>query len=97
MGDKARRWRRAAPLPFLLLAACGPVAMLTRPDGDGGWTTERRTRELERRASAAAVDLAPRPTTASASADPTAERRAPLTLGAALQRAGGALQRRAQR
>jgi cobalt-zinc-cadmium efflux system outer membrane protein len=70
--------------------------MLTRPDGDGGWTTERRTRELERRASAAAVDLAPRPTTASAPADPTAERRAPLTLAAALQRAGSGNRRLAE-
>jgi outer membrane protein TolC len=94
--DKARRWRLAAPLPFLLLAACGPVALLTRPDGDGGWTAERRTRELERRASAAAVDLEPEPTTMTAPVDPAPGRPAPLTLTAALQRAAGGNRRLAE-
>ncbi len=58
----ARRHLRTvvvAALPCLVLAACGPVAMLTRPEGDGGWSGERRTRELERFAAAAAVDLEP--------------------------------------
>ncbi len=44
-------------LPLLMGVACGPAAMLTRPEGDGGWSAERRTRELERRATSAAVDL----------------------------------------
>ncbi len=62
--------------------------MLTRPEGNGGWSAERRTQELERRASAAAVDLQ-----AAAAGDPhaapTATSNQPLTLGAALQRVAG--------
>jgi outer membrane protein TolC len=56
--------------------------MLTRPEGDGGWSAERRTRELEGWADAAAVDLEPAPTTRAAPAEPGAE---PLTLPAALR------------
>jgi outer membrane protein len=37
------------------------LATLGRPEGDGGWSPERRMRELERRARAAAVDLDPAP------------------------------------
>ncbi len=75
--------------PLLLVAACGPVAMLTRPEGDGGWTAERRTRELERRATGAAVALAaeapaPRPSSA------------PLTLQDALRLAAGGNRRLAE-
>jgi len=51
----ARPW-----LATLLLAvACGPARVLTRPEGNGGWTAERRQDELARRASAAAVALEP--------------------------------------
>jgi outer membrane protein TolC len=93
-------WRRAAA-PFvrsllvvrpllvvlpLLLVGCGPVAMLTRPEGDGGWSAERRTQELERRAEAAAVTLAPDDRTTAATSEGGA---APLTLARALQLAAG--------
>ena len=40
---RARRRARGRLLP----AACGTVAMLTRPEGDGGWSAQRRTREHE--------------------------------------------------
>ncbi len=48
----------------LLACGCGPVQVLTRPDGNGGWTPERRREELADRARAAAVslDAAPVPT-----------------------------------
>jgi outer membrane protein TolC len=42
-----------------LASACGPAHVLTRPEGNGGWSPERRTEELARRASAAAVALDP--------------------------------------
>ncbi|MCW5890800.1 MAG: TolC family protein [bacterium] len=41
----------------LALAACGPVAVLTKPEGDGGWSVQRRQAELAARAAAAAVPL----------------------------------------
>jgi outer membrane protein TolC len=41
----------------LLLAGCGPARLLTRPDGTGGWSTERRRTELTTRATAVQVDL----------------------------------------
>jgi hypothetical protein len=41
------------------VAACGPVRTLTRPEGNGGWTPERRADELARSAVRARVDLAP--------------------------------------
>lgn len=46
--------------PWLVLAVaigCGPVHVLTRPEGDGGWTPEERRTELTTRATAARVDL----------------------------------------
>jgi len=47
-------------LLFLALAAgCGVTQVLTRPEGNGGWSPERRTEELQRRATAAAVSLDP--------------------------------------
>lgn len=39
------------------LAGCGPVAILTKPEGDGGWSAERRRSEMAARAAAAAVPL----------------------------------------
>lgn len=50
---------RLALAALALAVACGPARVLTRPDGDGGWTAERRREELARRASAAAVALEP--------------------------------------
>jgi outer membrane protein len=41
------------------VAACGPVRTLTRAEGNGGWTPERRADELARSAERAHVDLAP--------------------------------------
>ncbi len=48
-------------LMVVLLAgvACGPARVLTRPEGNGGWTSTRRRDELARRATAAAVPLDP--------------------------------------
>ena len=57
-----------------LLVACGTTARLTRPEGDGGWSADRRTAEV-----AARLDPAVPPPS------PPAE---PLTLAAALALAG---------
>jgi outer membrane protein len=51
----AERW--TALLLVALVTGCGPLAGLTRPEGDGGWGDARREAELARRADAAAVDL----------------------------------------
>jgi len=75
---RQHRGAAAAVCALAWAAGCGPVAMLTRPEGNGGWSAERRTHELERRASAAAVDLQAAPAPAADHA---------LTLGAALARA----------
>src|SRR2546422_8159863 len=65
-----------ALLPALaLLAPCGTVARLTRPEGDGGWSATRRHDELALRAGAAGVSLESTP-----SPPPTA----PLDLTTAL-------------
>lgn len=77
-------------LGLTLLAACHPVAMLTRPDGDGGWSETRRRDELARSATAAAVDLEPRDGAATEPGSP------PLTLAAALQRAANGNRRLAE-
>lgn len=55
--------RREAVIAALLLAGCVPVRVFTRPDGNGGWSAERRQRELRDRAEAArvALDAAPVP------------------------------------
>ena len=73
--------RAAAVVAALLAAACGPVARLTRPDGDGGWSAARRHDELAARAASAGVrlDAVPAPPVA-----PTG----PLDLAAALALAG---------
>jgi outer membrane protein TolC len=78
-----------------LLAACGTVATLTRPEGDGGWSAAERTRMLADFAVRAGVDLDPAPalpaspTSASSEAKAAAARApetpAPLTLAAALR------------
>ncbi|HLY39179.1 MAG TPA: hypothetical protein VKU61_14135, partial [Candidatus Binatia bacterium] len=57
-------------LTCVLLVACGTAARLTRPEGDGGWSPDRRAAEV-----AAHVDPV-----ASAAAAPAE----PLTLAAAL-------------
>ncbi len=52
--------RAEAWLVLLVLAsACGAAHVLTRPEGNGGWSPERRNQELARRATAAAVALDP--------------------------------------
>ena len=40
------------------LAGCGPARVLTRPEGNGGWSDERRAAELATQAGRARVDLA---------------------------------------
>src|SRR2546423_172362 len=67
--ERQRRILLVASLPCVLLAACGPLAMLTRPEGNGGWNAEHRARELERFAAAAVVDLEPRAATTGAAAN----------------------------
>lgn len=83
----AERWRALA---CLLLAGCHPVAMLTRPEGDGGWSAARRAAELERRADAAAVALEPPAATAAG------EAAAAFTLADALRLAAGGNRRLAE-
>ena len=62
-----------------LAVACGPARVLTRPEGNGGWSETRRRDELERRATAAAVPLDPEaPPPGPDDAD------APLSLGQVL-------------
>ena len=46
-------------LALAFAAGCGAAKVLTRPEGNGGWSPERRTEELQRRATAAAVSLDP--------------------------------------
>ena len=67
---------------LIMTIACGPARMLTRPEGNGGWSAERRQDELARRASAAAVALEP-------GAPPPApeDMAAPLSLADALAQA----------
>jgi outer membrane protein TolC len=49
--------RREFLLVLVLACGCGAVQVLTRPDGNGGWTAERRREELAERAQAAHVSL----------------------------------------
>jgi outer membrane protein TolC len=44
-------------LLILWLAGCGPVRVLTRPEGNGGWSDERRAAELATQADRARIDL----------------------------------------
>jgi outer membrane protein len=55
----ARTVRLCLVVAFALAAGCGPARVLTRPEGDGGWSPERRRDELAARAGAAAVALDP--------------------------------------
>ncbi len=48
---------RLAAVGLLLVAGCAPVAMLTRPEGDGGWTAAERASHLADLAVRAGVDL----------------------------------------
>ena len=48
---------RAEMLLVLCLVGCGPVRVLTRPEGNGGWSPERRAADLAERAEHARVDL----------------------------------------
>jgi len=56
-----RRSSRGFACSLAALAACSlsacSVASLTRPEGNGGWTTTERQQELSQRATAAAVDF----------------------------------------
>jgi outer membrane protein TolC len=81
------RRRAAVLLPLAWLTACGPVAMLTRPEGDGGWSAERRTRELDRSAQAAAVDLEAAPVVGANAGSASGAAAARLTLASALHQA----------
>jgi outer membrane protein TolC len=61
-------------LVSLALPACGPLARLTRAEGDGGWSPERRRQELLERAVTAGVTIDPTPEV------PTADRPATAAL-----------------
>ena len=50
-------------LGALVLAACGTAARLTRPEGDGGWSRERRGEEIRRLTDAAPPPSASGPLT----------------------------------
>ncbi len=86
----ALRWARVARLaPLALVAACSTAAMLTRPEGDGGWSAERRAREVEQLGHAAGVDVGQTDTAPSTDGDGEAASEGsaePLTLRAALAR-----------
>jgi outer membrane protein TolC len=66
-------------LPLVFAAACGLGARFTKPEGDGGWSPARRTRELGRVAERAGVTYPAVPVDAPPPAPP-----ASLTLGEAL-------------
>jgi uncharacterized protein YceK len=68
------RERRVLGGLLLLVAGCGAVARVTRPEGDGGWSAERRQKEVATHAAAAGVALeAPAPEPAAKPLDlPTA-------------------------
>jgi outer membrane protein TolC len=70
--------REAVVLACVALAGCTVAARFARPEGDGGWSAERRGRELAERARAAAV---PYP---AAAAEARRALAGPLTLPAAL-------------
>ena len=56
-------------LALCLVVGCGTARRLTRAEGDGGWSSARRTEEVARLAAPAAAEVAPT---------------GPLTLAAAL-------------
>ena len=63
-----------------LLSGCAMVKTLTRPEGDGGWNEARRRRELDRRATAASVNLGGSPAWAGDTSIP----KGPIDLAAVL-------------
>ncbi len=95
MGAERRR-RALVALGLACLVGCGPVRMLTRPEGDGGWSSARRSEELGRRAEAAAVALEPRPVPRLPAAGQPAPPAAALTLADALHHAASGNRRVAE-
>ncbi len=78
------RAERSAGLALMLvLAACAGPRGFVRPDGDGGWSRERRREELDERAKRSGVDFALAAPAATIAAAPK-----PLDLAGALERAG---------
>jgi outer membrane protein TolC len=77
----------AALTTLALVSACGVTRTLSRPEGNGGWTAEKRRDELAKRAEIAGVRF---PTAESAAAAPPSAKspvvtiNAPLTLADAL-------------
>jgi len=61
-------------LVVVALAGCGPAHVLTRPEGNGGWSDERRAAEIAPIAQRARVELD------GADAPPPSDANAPLTL-----------------
>ena len=49
--------RAEIAIVLVLVLGCGPGRVLTRPEGDGGWSAERRTEEMATRARAAQITL----------------------------------------
>jgi hypothetical protein len=64
--------------------ACAPIATLTRPEGSGGWSADRRRAELGQRAQAAGVTFEPPAAAGPAAAPPdaTSAPRGPARPGA---------------
>jgi outer membrane protein TolC len=83
---RAERARAAALAGLLLLAlaGCSAFAPLTKPEGGGGWSGERRANEMARLASAAQVPWQPAAEAVNATA-PLEEPGSPLALAAALE------------
>ncbi len=76
---------RGSLLALLLCATgCGTVATLTRPDGNGGWSPEQRSRELAQRAAVAGAEFSPPPDQTAPPAAVPAAPSGPLDLRAAL-------------
>ena len=65
---------RTSLLLLLAVAACGPARVLTRPEGNGGWSEERRIVEMAPIAQRARIELD------GADAPPTTNADTPLTL-----------------
>jgi outer membrane protein len=80
-----RRAIVALALALAPAACAGPLATLTRPEGSGGWSAERRARELDQWATRAGVPSVP--AERAAATGPPSAAIGPLSLKDALARA----------
>jgi outer membrane protein TolC len=82
--------RSSALLLLVVAVACGPARVLTRPEGNGGWSEERRASEMAPIAQRARVEID------GADAPPPANVNAPLTLDDVVQLAAAESRRLAE-